>query len=179
MMTLLRNLADKGHTIALVTHATNNINSCDYICFLAQGGRLAFFGPPNEAKSYFGKTDFAEIYSALEPTDENPNIPVEAETRFRASTEYQKYVVAPLNQGPAGAGRAAAMAQQAHEVVQPKRGKPWKQFFRLSQRYVELLRNDTGNLLILLLQAPIIAAILFFLAAPDTFQPTNIVTCPQ
>src|SRR2546426_9980848 len=47
MMTLLRNLADKGHTIALVTHATNNINSCDYICFLAQGGRLAFFGPPN------------------------------------------------------------------------------------------------------------------------------------
>src|SRR5205823_8618782 len=36
MMTMLRNIADKeGHTIILVTHATNNINNCDYICFLA------------------------------------------------------------------------------------------------------------------------------------------------
>lgn len=177
MMTLLRNLADKGHTIVLVTHATNNINSCDYICFLAQGGRLAFFGPPNEAKAYFGKTDFAEIYSALEPTDENPNIPAQAEERYKASPEYQKYIVGPLNQGPAGAGRAAALAAQAHEVVQPKRGNPWRQFRLLSERYIDLLKNDTGNLFILLLQAPIIALILFFLAAGDTFVPSNVVTC--
>src|SRR5204863_1001160 len=40
------------------------------------------------------------------------------------------------------------------------------------------LKNDTGNLLILLLQAPIIAMILFFLAAPDVFAPPNVVTCP-
>ncbi|MDQ6661657.1 MAG: FHA domain-containing protein, partial [Chloroflexota bacterium] len=67
MMSLLRRLADRGRTIILVTHATNNINACDYVCFLAQGGRLAYFGPPNEAKVYFEKTDFAEIYSTLEP----------------------------------------------------------------------------------------------------------------
>ncbi len=65
MMYLLRKLADAGHTVVLVTHATNNINACDYVCFLAQGGRLAYFGPPDEAKSYFGKTDFAEIYTSL------------------------------------------------------------------------------------------------------------------
>jgi ABC-type multidrug transport system ATPase subunit/pSer/pThr/pTyr-binding forkhead associated (FHA) protein len=179
MMTLLRNLADKGHTIALVTHATNNINSCDYICFLARGGRLAYFGPPNEAKTYFGKTDFAEIYSALEPTDENPNIPAEAEARFKASPEYRKYVAEPLNQGPAGAGRAAALAQQEHEVVPPKRGNPWKQFSLLSRRYIELLLNDRVNLLILLLQAPIIALILYFLTASATFSPSSVVTCPD
>src|SRR6516162_9067535 len=96
MMFLLRRLADKGHTIVLVTHATNNINACDYICFLAQGGRLAYFGPPNDAKAYFGKTDFAEIYSTLEPTEVNPNIPDEAENRFKASPDYQKYIVGPL-----------------------------------------------------------------------------------
>jgi ABC transport system ATP-binding/permease protein len=179
MMTLLRNLADKGHTIALVTHATNNINSCDYICFLARGGRLAFFGPPNDAKTYFGKTDFAEIYSALEPTEQNPNIPKEAEERFKASPEYQQYVVGPLNQGPAGAGRATALAQQASEVVQPKRGAPLKQFFILSRRYLELLKNDKGNLLILLLQAPIIAVILYLLTANNAFSPSSVVTCPQ
>src|SRR5947199_7993575 len=92
MMFLLRKLGDKGHTIVLVTHATNNINACDYVCFLCQGGRLAFFGPPDDAKTYFDKTDFAEIYSALEPTDQNPNIPTEAEAKFKKSSHYRQYV---------------------------------------------------------------------------------------
>ncbi len=180
MMTLLRNLADKGHTIVLVTHATNNINSCDYICFLAQGGRLAYFGPPNEAKTYFGKTDFAEIYSALEPTEENQNIPAEAEARFRSSPQFQKYVVSPLSQSPNGTRPPNAQDQHAgEEVVQPKRGNPLKQFRLLSERYLELLKNDGGNLLILILQAPVIAAILWFMAAPDIFAGPNVVTCPS
>src|ERR1051326_3370428 len=102
MMQLLRKLADKGHTIILVTHATTNINVCDYVCFLAQGGRLAYYGPPDEAKTFFGKASFAEIYSALEPTEENPTIPAQVEASFKASPDYQRYVLAPLQQGPAG-----------------------------------------------------------------------------
>lgn len=179
MMYLLRKLADKGHTIALVTHATNNINSCDYICFLAQGGRLAYFGPPNEAKSYFQKTDFAEIYSALEPTDQNPDIPKQAEERFKASPLYQQFVVGPLNQSAAAQTQVKGVQEPA-EVVPPKRGDPWKQFFLLSGRYLELLRNDRGNLLILLLQAPVIALILCFMlinGGHGTFDPTSITKC--
>ncbi|MGZ3617321.1 MAG: FHA domain-containing protein [Ktedonobacteraceae bacterium] len=178
MMFLLRRLADKGHTIVLVTHATNNINACDYICFLAQGGRLAYFGPPNDAKAYFGKTDFAEIYSALEPTEANPNIPEEAEKRFAASPDFQTYVVGALNQGPAG---QANIVQETGVVKPPKRGNPWKQFSLLSRRYMELLKNDTGNLLILLLQAPIIAAILVLMLSSGghgTFDPSSIAKCP-
>ncbi|WP_242527169.1 FHA domain-containing protein [Ktedonosporobacter rubrisoli] len=175
MMLLLRRLADRGRTIVLVTHATNNINSCDYVCFLCQGGRLAYFGPPEEAKAYFGKTDFAEIYSALEPTDENPNIPAEAEAKFQQSADYQRYVVEPISQGPAG--NASGMGQTA-TIKPPKRGNPWKQFVILSLRYMELLRNDTGNLLILLLQAPIIAVVLFLLSGSGTFDATSIATCP-
>lgn len=161
MMFLLRKLADKGQTIILVTHATNNINSCDYVCFLAQGGRLVYFGPPNEAKKFFNKDDFAEIYTALEPTDANPNIPAEAEARFKASPDYQKYVDELIRQGPAGGARAP---QQTQAIKPPKRGDPWKQFALLSMRYIELLKNDAGNLLILLLQAPIIGLILLLIA---------------
>src|SRR5207248_9650620 len=102
MMFLLRKLADKGHTIVLVTHATNNINTCDYVCFLAQGGRLVYYGPPNEARRFFQKTDFAEIYGALEPGKDNPDAPARAEAAFRASEDYQKYVARPLMEGPAG-----------------------------------------------------------------------------
>ena len=178
MMFLLRRLADKGHTIVLVTHATNNINACDYICFLAQGGRLAYFGPPNDAKAYFGKTDFAEIYSALEPNEEHPDIPAEAENRFKASPDYQKFVVAPLNQGPAGRTNTSL---QTVPVKPPKRGNPWKQFSLLWRRYLELLKNDRGNLLILLLQAPIIAAILVLMLSSGghgTFDPSSVAKCP-
>ena len=60
MMKLLRKLADKGQTVVLVTHATNNIDICDYVCFMGVG-RLIYFGPPSQAKQFFSKTDFADI----------------------------------------------------------------------------------------------------------------------
>src|SRR5216684_4124813 len=163
MMFLLRKLADKGHTILLVTHATNNINVCDYVCFLAQGGRLVYFGPPDGAKAYFGKTDFAEIYTALEPTEENPNIPAEAESKFKASPDFQKYVFGPLSQGPAS--RINEIKQTA-AVKLPKRGNPWKQYSLLSRRYMALLKNDAGNLLILLFQAPVTGLLLVLMLLP-------------
>src|SRR6266705_2434942 len=178
MMFLLRRLADRGRTIVLVTHATNNINACDYVCFLAAGGHLAYYGPPDDAKAYFGKTDFAEIYSALEPTEGNPNIPDEAENRFEASPDYQKYIVGPLNQGPAGRTDAN---QQTVAVKAPKRGNPWKQFSLLSWRYLAILKNDKANLAFLLLQAPLIGLLLLFFirgVVPDGFNPNNVVQCP-
>ncbi len=49
MMELLAKLAKEGRTILLVTHATNNINLCDRLVFLGQGGNLCYFGSPGEA----------------------------------------------------------------------------------------------------------------------------------
>ncbi len=189
MMFLLRKLADKGHTILLVTHATNNINVCDYVCFLAPGGRLAYFGPPEKAKAYFGKTEFAQIYNSLEPTKENPNLLEEAEARFKLSPDYQAYVSKPLQDAPAGSnGASGASGASGQPVVKeskkPGRGNPWKQFLLLSTRHMELLRNNMGNLLILLLEAPLIAVLLMVLAraelGADIFNANKIVQCtPQ
>lgn len=185
MMSLLRRLADRGRTIILVTHATNNINACDYVCFLAQGGRLAYFGPPNDAKVYFDKTDFAEIYSTLEPTREHPDIPEQAEARFRASPDYSRYVADALKEGqtlPArrqtGSVKQDATEKSQHRV---KHGNAWSQFLLLSTRYLELLKNDRGNLLILLLQAPVIAIMLVlmvrFEVGPGVFDAGSLVQC--
>ncbi len=179
MMFLLRKLADKGHTIILVTHATNNISTCDYVCFLASGGRLVYFGPPREALTYFGKADFAEIYSTLEPSDENPKVPEEAEARFKTSPDHQQYVTDLVQETPAGSSR---LPMRTKERKLPKRGNPWKQFWLLSLRYIELLKNDPGNLLILLLQAPLIALLLILLVkyeiGPGTFDANSVVQCP-
>jgi energy-coupling factor transporter ATP-binding protein EcfA2 len=180
MMVLLRKLADKGHTIVLVTHATNNINVCDYVCFLAQGGRLAYFGSPEEARTYFGKTEFAEIYSSLTASDEQPNIPEEAEDRFKHSSNYQAYI-APLEE------RATSVETRpptTRVIKRSRSGKRLKQFWLLSQRYLELLKNNRLALFLMLAQAPLIALFLMLLVrfeiGPGVFEPNNIVLCqPQ
>ncbi|HZO71770.1 MAG TPA: ATP-binding cassette domain-containing protein [Ktedonobacteraceae bacterium] len=176
MMALLRELADKGHTIVLVTHATNNINNCDYVCFLCRDGRMAYFGPPRDAPAYFGKTNFAEIYSSLEPPDEQSTIPQQAEDKFKQSNEYEKYVK-NLLKPPHAAGSSSS--KPARKL--PKQGSYWKQLFLLSLRYLELLKNDPFNLAILLLQAPLIGLLLLgfiYFVGRDGFNPNTILQCP-
>lgn len=197
MMLLLRKLADAGHTIVLVTHATNNIKTCDYVCFLSSGGRLAYYGPPQEATDYFGKSDFAEIYTSLEPTEENPGIPAEAQARYKTSMQYRQYIEEPLRSAgqitsarPAiQAGRPTGQAEQKAQAVREKprrvkHGNPFSQFFLLLQRNLELLKNDRGNLIILLLQAPLIALFLmllvYFEVGGGIFDGNKIIQCtPQ
>lgn len=175
MMQLLRKLADKGHTIILVTHATTNINVCDYVCFLARGGHLAYYGSPVEALSYFGVKSFAEVYNALEPTPEDKDIPKRAGENYKHSPYYARYIAEPLN-------RDLDEYENRDELNVPvkhvKRGSPGRQFRILTKRYLELLRNDVANLMILLLQAPIIGLILFYLVSPTTFSSTSVTTCP-
>jgi ABC transport system ATP-binding/permease protein len=176
MMQLLRKLANKGHTIVLVTHATNNIYYCDLVCFMVQGGRLAFYGTPDEAQAYFGTNDFAEAYNALEPTADNQHIPQQAQENFKRSPYFQRYISEPLAWG--SAGRDPAALETTVLVKRRRRTHAWKQFSLLTRRYVRLLMHDVGNLLVLLLQAPVIGLILFYLASSSTFNSTSITTCP-
>lgn len=175
MMQLLRKLADKGHTIVLVTHATNDITFCDYVCFLAQGGRLAFYGPPAEALTYFGTRDFAEIYNALEPTPDDRKIPADAEENYKHSPYYKRYVQEPLDRAVAG---REVLFETMEQERRPRRGRPRRQFWLLTRRYIRLLTHDMNTLLTLLLQAPIIGLILFYLTAPNVFTSTGVTSCP-
>ena len=180
MMLLLRKLADQGHTVVLVTHATSNISVCDYVCFLAQGGRLAYYGPPDGAKVYFDRTDFAEIYSSLDPTEAHEQIAPEAEKRFQLSSEYRQYIVLPLQK----AARTAALSPQVKGSTRQKRGGFWRQWRLLTLRHLELLRNDLPTLLLLVLQAPLIGLLLAGLIRTEfgahVFQGNTLLRClPQ
>ena len=179
MMLLLRKLTDKGHTIILVTHATNNINVCDYVCFLAAGGNLAYFGPPEEAKTYFKQSNFAEIYSLLDPGDDRPQAPVEAGDKFRESPAYEKYIGEPLSQKLKT--NTQLLREQQRLESRNRKANGWRQFLILTQRYLELLRNDRINLAILLLQAPIIGLLLLVLikgVGTGGFDPSTMLQCP-
>ena len=176
MIQLLRKLADKGHTIVLVTHATNDIHYCDYVCFLAMGGRMAFYGPPTEALAYFGTRDYAEIYNALEPgINGDRRIPAEAEENFKRSPYYRQYVKEPVDRAVAG---REALFERMEVERRPRRARPRRQFGLLTRRYIRLLTHDPNMLMTLLLQAPIIGLLLFYLAASNVFTSTGITYCP-
>src|SRR5581483_649360 len=120
----------------------------------------------------------------LEPTKEHPDIPRQAETRFRASPDYQRYVVEALDEGQSQPRRQVKSVQQPaaeRSRKRVRRGNTWSQFLLLSTRYLELLKNDRGNLLILLLQAPVIAIMLVlmvrFEVGPGIFDAGNLVQC--
>lgn len=66
LMILLRELADDGRTVLVVTHAMDNLNLCDRVLVLAAGGHVAYYGPPAEATTYFKAADWPGVFVALD-----------------------------------------------------------------------------------------------------------------
>ncbi len=197
MMFTLRQLADSGRTVVLVTHATANITQCDHVAFMSTG-RMVYFGPPQGALPFFQVTsgDFADIYTKLEGRadpktnlvthdlrdeyahwkSQNPNSTEQPflaelwEMRYRRSAEYQKYVLDRLNAAPQGPS-----IEQQQESAKRKKLKPslWRQFFILTMRYIDLTFQDRRNLLIMVLQAPIIGALLMLVSKENSIAGTG------
>jgi hypothetical protein len=193
-MHLMRRLADQGRTIVLITHATKNVMLADKVIFLARGGYLAWFGPPDEALEYFqdyeaererrsGSMDFDTIYAILE--EPSKGSPQDWGKRYKSHAAFQKYVIHPLQekgyklpaQMLAGAGAQPVGARQpaAARPVAPRRqvrkqaSAPGlltaiRQFFILSSRNVRILSRDRSSLFLMLAAAPLIGMLDFVLA---------------
>ena len=179
LMRLLRQLADDGRTVVLVTHATKNVMMCDKVVFLAKGGYLAFFGPPEEALTFFDRyrssedrlllpeIDFDDIYRILE--DPKLGTPAQWAERYRQSDAFRQYVAGRLSQyrsnTPAAQPQASITGRKRRSVS------AFRQLGILSARHIDVMRNDRKSLAVLLLQAPIIGFMtLFSLSSPD-FEP--------
>jgi ABC transport system ATP-binding/permease protein len=157
MMSIFRKLANMGHTTILITHATKNLKLCDRVVFLARGGHLAYFGPPQEALKYFNAEDFTDIYIKLECEKK----PEQWGADFKSSKENEIYVEDRLKE-----------AQEQDEIQRKKEQPPsrikggqrrssvLRQFGILSMRYVEIMIRDSKNLAIVLMQAPLIGILL-------------------
>jgi energy-coupling factor transporter ATP-binding protein EcfA2 len=154
LLELLRRLADRGCTVILATHEMRDIEHCDYICFMAPGGKLAYFGPPEGLKQHFGTDDYPQIYN-LVTTD--PDRWVAA---FRQSPDFLQYVVGPRMQSQT---RTETGTQPGIRTAATRQGLGLRQLGLLTLRYVETLLHDPSTLLILLAQAPIIAILTTFL----------------
>jgi ABC transport system ATP-binding/permease protein len=143
MMELLRDLAHEGdRTIVLVTHATANITDCDRIVFLGSGGKLCYFGTPAEALTFFGLTDFANIYINLQAESEIDRYA----QLYRNSPYFQQYIANGIHPIPASNTQLPPTAKKANPLIQ------WQIF---TERYFRLLTRDRVNLLLALFTAPV------------------------
>ncbi|MGF1479990.1 MAG: ATP-binding cassette domain-containing protein [Cyanophyceae cyanobacterium] len=158
MMRLLRDLADQERTIILVTHATANIEVCDRIVFLARGGKLCYFGPPQEALEFFDMPSidfkyFSDIYLKLEQGSTEADSRAVAEEwaqRYHNSVQYQTYIKTSLSPGK---------EQQLATDSALHTESPLKQLLLLSQRYCQLVGRDRASLAFTLLSGPITIAL--------------------
>ena len=65
MTEAFRKMADDGAIVVVTTHIMTSLELYDRLAVIVSG-RLAYFGPPDETKPYFGVDDFTAIYAKLE-----------------------------------------------------------------------------------------------------------------
>lgn len=139
VMTKMKELAQDGRTVIVVTHSTENLNTCDRLLVLAKGGKIAYYGPPSEGLQYFGKSRWPEVFVDL---NENPDY--DWAGQYRASPYYQKYVTAMK---PRSAPQLPQQQQGRMGAAQKGSNKGFVgQTFTLARRYVKVLAADRGFL---------------------------------
>lgn len=149
MMVLLRDLTLRGKTVVTVTHTLDNIHLADKVTFLVDG-KLAFYGSDTEARQFFGVEKLPDVYKRFEERRGNTD---SLKEDFKASEIYKRHIESQLTADAASGGATAPP---------PRKGKrigpgPFKQFWVLTQRYVEIITRDVKNTAILLIQAPLVA----------------------
>ena len=148
IMDMLRKLANKGKTVILVTHNIANLDLCDRLIILGKGGKLCFSGPPNDVNSFFEISKLADVYDEVTYNTEKWH------EKFEKTQKSKK-----ANNSSVGI------------VSKGKNSKSFvKQCFILAARYMKLVKNDTQRMLLLLLQAPLLAVLIYLVSSGEQYE---------
>ena len=161
MMEFLKSLSKLGKTVLLTTHTVANLHVCDRVIFLTPGGRLAFFGPPKKALTYFKVQDYSEIYRLLDQEPERWQM------RFEQSQDYVQEIIHTQSQYITNISDAN-QSTSAHRQTQRKQSL-MRQWLILTQRYAQVIRRDRATLISLMMQGPIIVLLMYFCFEADIF----------
>lgn len=150
LLTLLRGLAADGVPVVFSTHNPADVDGCDTVVALSDGGRPAFSGSPAAARQHFGVTAIAGIYGKL--ADPPPWTPPAVPAPPPPS-------VASPDAPPGGrAGRPPGAVRQG---------------LLLTIRGVDILRRDRLTLAILAGSPLVILAMFLMLFEADAFDPAR------
>lgn len=131
VMMMLRELADAGRVVIVVTHSVACLDMCDQVVLLAPGGKTAYAGNPAGVESALGTSDWAKIFADVAA---NPD----------AAFAHYRSRQAALPPPPPPAARSGGAGS-------PPQSGAWKQFSTLARRQVRLILADRGYLVFLVL----------------------------
>jgi ABC-type multidrug transport system ATPase subunit len=138
VMMMLRQLADAGRVVLVVTHSLSYLDVCDQVLLMAPGGKTAFCGPPDQIGQAMGTTNWAEIFAKVGAD------PDEANRRFLAQARPPLPV--PETEKPA-------------ELGAPAHTSAFRQFTTIARRQVRLIVADRAYFVFLAL-LPIVMGLL-------------------
>ncbi|WP_083095284.1 ATP-binding cassette domain-containing protein [Mycobacterium mantenii] len=130
VMTMLRQLADAGRVVLVVTHSLTYLDVCDQVLLLAPGGKTAFSGPPSQIGPAMGTTNWADIFSTV------ANDPDGSRARYLART---------------GPPPAPPPAEKPAELGDPAHTSLLRQFSTIARRQMRLIVSDRGYFVFLAL----------------------------
>jgi ABC-type multidrug transport system ATPase subunit len=130
VMTMLRQLADAGRVVLVVTHSLTYLDVCDQVLLLAPGGKTAFCGPPSQIGAAMGTTNWADIFSTV------------AGDPDAAKQRWLELNGPPPEQPP---------ADQPADLGEPSKTSLRRQFSTIARRQIRLIVSDRGYFIFLAL----------------------------
>ncbi|MDQ2876245.1 MAG: ATP-binding cassette domain-containing protein, partial [Actinomycetota bacterium] len=158
VMEQMAELAHDGRTIIVVTHSVANLNLCDRLLVLVPGGKIAYFGPPEEGLRHFGHPGWAEVFQAFEAEPDR-----DWATDYRRSPYYQRYIATEMDAPAPVAGPPQAA------VEAPKSRNRLGQLSTLCRRYLAVIASDRAYLAVLGVMPVILGALAFLIPSPQGF----------
>ena len=154
VMEQMRDLAHDGRTVIVVTHSVANLDTCDRLLVLVPGGKVAFYGPPDEGLSYFGQPGWAEVFQAFEAYPDR-----DWAAQFAASPAYAEYVLGRPQPAPAPDEAELAVAPP------PQPRGALRQMTTLTRRYVRVIAADRGYLIFMGLLPVVLGTLINFVGS--------------
>ena len=141
VMTMLRQLADAGRVVLVVTHSLTYLHMCDQVLLLAPGGKTAFCGPPEDIGPAMGTTDWADIFTDVSA---DPDAVINREFVTRATAAVAAAHPPPAPPPPPARPSQAGLLRQLSTVA---------------RRQVRLVLADRGYLIFLALLPFVLGAL--------------------
>jgi len=159
VMEMMSGLAKDGRTVIVVTHSVANLDICDRLLVLVPGGKVAYFGPPQDGLKHFGKPGWAEVFQSF---DAEPQRDWAGE--YRRSAWYQQYVLSAVDgRGPSAAPRQIPPAPASKNRL--------AQFSTLCRRYLSVIASDRVYLGLLAGAPIVLGLVIFAIPAPHGLGP--------
>ncbi|MER8235028.1 FHA domain-containing protein [Streptomyces sp. NPDC094049] len=147
VMHMLRGLADDGRTVVVVTHSVLSLDVCDRLLVLAPGGRIAYYGPPEDALGFFGFAQWPEAFEAFENDRDR-----DWAGQYAASRFHHRYVTEATAPGPPDLPEPGSPPGPAGRGPgPPPKPQSWSSQLRtLVRRYAAALSADRTFLVIMI-----------------------------